>query len=120
MSRLGIEPGDLQELVTILEDTGSAQDALAGRGAPNFTALSADSEEYARIKPISARTRMMFEQHGSPAEYEVTIRYRDDVDTRNRLRWDSNADRVLILVSGPIDAGEGQEYLTFTAKEDRD
>ena len=117
---LGMDPGMLREEVTILEDVGSATDALGGSEAADFQPIASDAEEYARIKPMSADARLNAKRQGAPAEYEVTFRFREDVDTRNRLRWDSNGSRVLILVGGPIDKWEHQEYLTFRATEDRD
>ncbi len=116
----GLEPGDLREEVTILEDTGSTGDALGGETAAAFTPITTDPQEYVRIRTVGSRQRMLAQQAGVPVEYDVTMRYREDVDSRNRLRWDSNAGRVLVLIGAPLDIGEHQEWLMFMAKEDRD
>lgn len=116
---LGLEPGDLTEEVTVLEDVGSGDDGMAGRGAEDFQPLAADSADYAEVKAMGASSRLFAAKHGAPADYEVRLRYRADVDTRNRLRWDSNDARVLILVSGPVDSGQRQEWLVFRAREVR-
>lgn len=117
MSMVGMDPGQLSELVTILEDTGSARDAGGGQGTPNFTALSSNSDEWVRIRRLSAWTRRQAEQLGSPVEVEITMRSRSDIDSRNRLTWGSS---TLILVSGPVNLDERGEYITFQAREDRD
>ncbi len=116
----GLEPGDLREEVTILEDTGSTGDALGGTTAAVFTPIATDPEEYVEILTLNSSQRMIGQQAGVPVEYAVTMHYREDVDSTNRLRWDSNGSRILILVGAPMDLGGHQEWLRLMAKEDRD
>ncbi len=118
-TQLGMDPGQLTEEIEILEKA-SVDDGQGGRitqyvGIPN-------GFEWARIRRLSASERRSAQQSGSPAQYEVTIRYRDDLTAAHRLRWvgkrrhPTGPDEVhLEIISAPLDLDERGDYLVFHA-----
>lgn len=112
---LGGHPGELREEITILEESGSSVDGLGGNTAGTFAPLAVDSFDYASIVPVSARRRIDSIKADAPVTVQVIMRYRTDIDTTHRLRWDSNGSLELKLVSGPFNHDAHREFIRFDA-----
>lgn len=112
---VGMDPGLLREQVEILE----AREIDDGQGGRKVSWVTiAGGVDWARIRPAPARSRAKGGKPGSPAPFEVTLRYRTDVTTTHRLKW-IDRDRELAITSDPVNLDEHFEFVVFEAAEDR-
>lgn len=89
--------GDLDKRVTILNPT--TVESSRGDATVSYAEPDVDPEIYASIDPLQGRELVVAKQVRADVTHSVTVRYRDDIGPRTRLRWwdgrlDSNDDPI--------------------------
>ena len=111
---LGMDPGELRELVTLQEST-AADDGQGGR-TRTWKDVFPPVNVSARVRRLSTHLRLKAMQTDSRASHEVVVRSRTDVDAEKRWLWGTTP---LVIVSTPQNLDEHGEYLTMLVKEEK-
>lgn len=100
--------GQLHERVVIQQATETTTTA------PSSTVTwSTVDTVWARVEPLMASERIQAQAMQSTASYRVTIRYRTDVTTTNRLTWDGKT----LQIHGVTKVGGRDVYLEMLCGE---
>lgn len=102
-----MQANKLRQRITILNP--SAGSSLTGANSkPNFTdGLTL----WANIEPLSVKDVLTAQAVGSKARLRCVVRYRKDINSTQRVRYD---DKVYKIDGDPLpDKGTGREYLTL-------
>lgn len=110
----GMDPGMLRERVTLIERV-KADDGQLGR-TETWANIANEPNDWARIRPISARAKEQGDRASAPRKYEVTMRGRTDIGAFHGVRWEG---RVLAFTGDPVNEDERGAYVTFTAAEEK-
>lgn len=100
--------GDLRERVTITLPI-DGRDSVGGL----VRSWSPLATVWARVKPMSEREQWHREQIQSTAQWAITIRYRDDVTTKQRVSWRGRRFEVV----GVQNADERRRFLRLACDE---
>ena len=101
-------PGDLRRRVT-LEQPATTADGMGGVST-TWTTLAT---VWAAVAPKGGTEKLHADQLTSTITYDVTIRYRKDVDASMRVGYEGRTLRIL----GVIDQDERHRFLTLSCDE---
>jgi len=100
--------GDLNRRVT-LEQPTTVADGMGGSNT-TYTALAT---VWAKVSPKAGSEKLHGDQLTPTITYDVTIRYRNDVDASMRLSYEGRKLRI----NGVIDNGEQHRFLALSCDE---
>lgn len=109
--------GQLRERITIQQKNFAASNEDAhGQPLDTYTDLTNRSKEAAAIEPVSGAEVVEASQLVGVAVFMVEIRYREDLTTDMRLRWDSRTTAVYLYIKSlPADPTGRKERVRFVA-----
>lgn len=110
---MSIDPGLLKHRVTIRRPGATVSDG--GFGATEGDPVVVASGVWARVRPLKGSERLRAMQTQADATHEVTIRYRAGLDETMEV---VHRERVLKLVSPPINVEEENETLLLLCREE--
>ncbi len=102
--------GELRHRVTVERAVTSIDDAgnlITSEWQPVFTV-------WAKVLPYSATIQDGTTEQAPEVGYRIALRYRTDIRTTDRLRWQG---KTLLLVAPPYGKDGKREYLILEAKE---
>jgi SPP1 family predicted phage head-tail adaptor len=80
-----LNSGDLDQRVTLLTPGPAVPDGRGGQ-KPS-TQPDAETPLWAKVRPLSGRELLSLGQTNNPTAYEITIRYRKQVQVGQKVRW---------------------------------
>lgn len=107
MSTTRLRAGALRHRITI-ERQQQTQDQETGAVSNGWTTLATDVP--ASVEPLSGKDFIRAAQLASAITARITIRYRPDVDTNQRIRHDAT---TYIIKAALPDPNSGREWLTL-------
>lgn len=108
MARECVCAGDLRERVAI-EQVSTSRDAVGGI----VETWSGIAEVWARVMPMSQRESWYRQQMNASAAWKIHMRWRPDVTTKHRVRWDSRT----FEIRGVANPDERKRWLELSAEE---
>lgn len=108
-----MDPGHLRNEVILQAPGGRTSDG--GGGFTQRWRARPGGLRWARIRPLEGNERLRAMQTQANATHEVTIRYESGVTAAMRF---VHEDRVLKIVSPPVDPDERHEWLQLLCREE--
>lgn len=102
--------GELRHRVTVERAVTSIDEAgnlITSEWQPLFTV-------WAKVLPYAATIKDGATEQAPEVGYRIAMRYRTDIRTTDRLRWEG---KTLLLVAPPYGKDGKREYLILEAKE---
>lgn len=110
---MSIDAGKLDSRLEIQRDANLDDDTKVNEMGERVEDWQAIYTVWGSIEPISGRELWLAQQAKSEATHKITIRYRDDLKSSDRVVKGS---RTFYLIEPPREIGRG-EHLEFLVKE---
>ena len=110
---MAVKAGELRHRVTIERYVSAGRDA-DGFALPSGWVLFAKT--WAKITPLSSKDLISAQAAQSEVTARMKVRYRTDIDTTMRVRWQNRL--YAIDSQGLADNDSGVEYMTYNLRAD--